>query len=807
MATRSLRDELEESLGADYKVDRELGGGGMSRVFVATDAKLGRSVVIKVLPPELAADVSVERFRREIGLAARLQHPHIVPLLSAGELNGLPYFVMPLIEGESLREQLSARGEMPVAAGIRILREVASALAAAHQKGIVHRDIKPDNILLSGGSAMVTDFGVAKALNDATLAEGNGNALTEIGMTLGTAAYMSPEQAAASPNVDARTDIYAFGVMAYEMFTGRTPFGGRSPQATLAAHVIEPPEAVQKFRVALPAPVAALIMQCLEKHPADRPQTATEIVRALESASIETPVVAAANTERRRKNLFTTRRTLFAVGALALILVVAFAIKRRQSGTSLLSVLDSNPTVAVMPLFNGDTTIDYLAYGIADEVRRELTNSSQALRVASASSSNSFHGKEVDASEIGRKLHVAYAILGQMRRTPTGIYVTVELVNTSDNSSTTLGNFERSQMDVPFVADSIAHSVARLFKMEPNANTVTRVGSRGTTDSIAFDLYLRARFLIDKRGAEALKTGEALAEQAIARDPNFARAYAELGIARGLLPSYTGSNSDSGWAAALRAEDKAIALDSTLARAWAARGFWTQNYEWDQSERYLRKALTLDSKLGMAHKWLCQILAARGKVQEAVSECRTATQQDPLLAIMWEQYGLMLYFAGMDSLAIDAETRASDMDPLTVHALSIRAFAYARQHRNDLALHDLAERPAGLSLDLGDHGYLLAALGRRDTALTIVKLLESRTATDISAIPSIGLVYLGLGDKNLAIGYLIRAARAGVFTVATGGIASPQMDVLRTNVRYAELLRSMNLQNVAVAGLKAKSGS
>jgi serine/threonine-protein kinase len=280
-----LRDRLQASLGAAYTLERELGGGGMSRVFVATEASLGRAVVVKVLPPETAAGVSTERFKREISVAARLQHPHIVPLLSAGEMEGVPYFTMPFIRGESLRVRLARRGELPVNEAVRVLREIASALAYAHANGVVHRDIKPDNVLFSDDVAMVTDFGVAKALSAST--NGDGGGMTSLGVALGTPAYMSPEQATADPSTDHRADIYAFGVLAYEMLTGQPPFVGRNPSQLLAAQVQDLPEPVGRRRPSLPPALAALVMRCLEKRPADRPQTASEIVHALDD--ITTP--------------------------------------------------------------------------------------------------------------------------------------------------------------------------------------------------------------------------------------------------------------------------------------------------------------------------------------------------------------------------------------------------------------------------------------------------------------------------------------------------------------------------------------
>jgi serine/threonine-protein kinase len=279
--TSTLRDQLQTALGQAYVLDRELGGGGMSHVFLAHEQALGRQVVVKVLLPELAAGVNIDRFRREIQLAAQLQHPHIVPLLSAGEANGLPYFIMPYVTGESLRSRVAREGELPIAEAIRIVRDVVSALAYAHGRGVVHRDVKPDNVLLSGGVAVVTDFGVAKAVS-ASAEEGQRSGITSLGVALGTPTYMSPEQATASPQTDHRADIYALGVMAYEMLTGMPPFTGRSPQAVLAAHVVEEAPPVDRRRPAVPPTLASLVHQCLAKRPADRPQSAAEVMHVLD---------------------------------------------------------------------------------------------------------------------------------------------------------------------------------------------------------------------------------------------------------------------------------------------------------------------------------------------------------------------------------------------------------------------------------------------------------------------------------------------------------------------------------------------
>ena len=322
-----LQNDLQVVLGDTYRLRRELGGGGMGRVFVAEETRLGREVVIKVLSPDMAASVNVERFEREIQLAARLQHPHIVPLLTTGGSGSLLYYVMPFISGESLRVRLAREGELPIGETVKILQEVTDALAYAHRNGVVHRDIKPDNILLAEGHALVTDFGVAKAVS----ASSGSATLTSLGVALGTPAYMAPEQAAADPNIDHRADIYALGALAYEMLTGRTPFTAPTPQGMLAAHISQAPEPVTRHRPSVPAPLNALVMRCLEKHAADRWQSAGEIVSQLAAMSTPsggmpptaaTPVISSATEDAIRRGHPARVAALFAGAAAAVLGVV-----------------------------------------------------------------------------------------------------------------------------------------------------------------------------------------------------------------------------------------------------------------------------------------------------------------------------------------------------------------------------------------------------------------------------------------------------------------------------------------------------
>jgi serine/threonine-protein kinase len=277
-----MSDDLASRLAnlPGYSIEREIGGGGMSRVFLAHEHALGRRVVIKVLEAA-GARVDAERFRREVLLSARLTHPHIVPLLTAGEVDGLSYYIMPYVEGLSLRARLRADGVLPVGEAIRLIRNVAAALACAHEQGIIHRDIKPDNIIVTGGLAVVLDFGVSKALAAATAAPEDG--ITGAGLTIGTPRYMAPEQVVADPNIDARADLYALGVLAYELLSGATPFGGNDPVRILRAHIAESPAPLDSQRPGLPAAVGTLVMRCLEKDRTRRPQSAVEVLDLLDA--------------------------------------------------------------------------------------------------------------------------------------------------------------------------------------------------------------------------------------------------------------------------------------------------------------------------------------------------------------------------------------------------------------------------------------------------------------------------------------------------------------------------------------------
>ncbi|MGH7649347.1 MAG: protein kinase domain-containing protein, partial [Gemmatimonadaceae bacterium] len=314
-------DHLQAALGARYRIERELGQGGMATVYLAEDLKHHRQVAIKVLRHELAVSVGPARFTQEVEIAARLQHPHILPLLDSGNEGGILYYVMPYVDGESLRERLTREGELPVPEAVRLLSEIADALTHAHAQGVVHRDIKPENVMVLGRHALVMDFGVAKALTDATAQ----NRITTAGVALGTPAYMAPEQATADTHLDHRVDIYALGIVGYELLTGRTPFGGGSAQQVLAAQVTQQPEPVSTHRPTVSPALQQIVMRCLAKRPADRWQSSDAVLAELEKLMTPTEGVTPAETRPTAAVQRGRRRIWWGVGIAALVLIVTAA--------------------------------------------------------------------------------------------------------------------------------------------------------------------------------------------------------------------------------------------------------------------------------------------------------------------------------------------------------------------------------------------------------------------------------------------------------------------------------------------------
>ena len=459
----SVSERLLSALGGSYTIERELVGGGMAQVFVGEDHDLGRKVVIKILPPELAASVSAERFRREILTVARLQHPHIVPILNAGELDGVPYFVMPYVDGESVDVTLRRRKTLGVRETVGILKDVARALAFAHERNVVHRDIKPGNILLSSGSATVTDFGVAKALSSARRSGEKGNGLTNTGMSLGTILYMAPEQAAGDPEIDGRADIYSLGVSAYEMLSGAAPFAHLSPREMLTARLTLPPQPLSTVRKDVPAGLERLIARCLAIDPADRPQTAAELVDALEDPETISGSFLRSGPITVQRGSRAARRVL--VGALALVGAVAVSAgiytrthPNTAAAESGVTAVPNLGVIAILPFVSlgADTTNAYLATGVTNAVAGKLMKTA-GLRVLAPGRPRSVKRRSDTAATAW--VEARLVLEGTVERVGNRLRVTARLSSTDDDVMQWADVYDRDVKDVFAVEDEIADAI------------------------------------------------------------------------------------------------------------------------------------------------------------------------------------------------------------------------------------------------------------------------------------------------------------------------------------------------------------
>jgi eukaryotic-like serine/threonine-protein kinase len=491
----TIRDSLQAALSTGYTLGRELGGGGMSRVWTAHDTTLGRDVVVKLLSPDLVQEMSVERFTREVRLAANLQHAHIVPLLTAGVTNdGRPYYLMPYVEGESLRARLgraeSANG-LPIDEVVSILRDVCRALAYAHARGVVHRDIKPDNVLVSGGAAVVADFGIAKAMNSAREPDGAADgALTRVGTALGSPTYMSPEQGSGDPDTDHRTDIYALGVTAYELLTGKPPFEQRGAHELLMAHFTATPVDIRQRRADVPDALAAAVMACLAKNPDDRPQSAELLATAI-GASLTASGAISARTQLDRNGVTAAtsgKRRALAIGAGVALLAVAFGAFRyikRPAG------IDSN-LIAVMPFTVRDNTLQFWREGLVDLLSRSLDGAG-SLRTVAASTTISQSPARADAesaAKLGRAVGAGLVLFGDASQSGRdSVHLRFALYDVG--AQRTRYNFdvrgESSRMDA--LADSMAMRVMR----ELGSGGNTRFSGVGTRSLPAMRAFLQGQ--------------------------------------------------------------------------------------------------------------------------------------------------------------------------------------------------------------------------------------------------------------------------------------------------------------------------
>jgi len=745
---------LQDLLAGRYVLEREIGRGGMATVYLARDPRPARRVALKVLNPSVGEGHGAQRFHREIQFAAGLTHPHILPVHDSGEVDGLLFYVMPYVEGESFRQRLAREGALPVREVLRVGREVAQALAYAHDQGIVHRDIKPENILFSSGHAVVADFGVARAMD----VVGTGQ-LTEVNATVGSPMYMSPEQAGGEPDLDGRSDVYSLGCVLYEALAGRPPFSGQTAIAVQVKRLLEAPPPLHHLRPDLAPDVERLVGHAMAQDRAER----------LPSAAL-----AAAIAELEG-------------GGTA-------------QGPAPPAFPPAQVSIAVLPFLNlsPEPGNEYFSDGMTEEVMGMLARV-PGLRVAARSSSFAFKGKDRDIAEVGLRLKVGMVLEGSVRKEGNRLRISTQLVDTGGGYQLWSGTYDRDLKDVFALQDELAHAIAEELKLK----LLVRPGSSSSdprrTNVEAYASYLKGRYAIQSRSPEGLRAGIAYCEAALALDPGYALAYAAIAEAWAMLGFIEFSDAPPAEVVpkARAAARKALELDPTVAEAHLSLGIVAivHDLDWAAGEREILQCLELNPGLSGGHAWRAIGLASQGRFPEALAQARQAVELDPLSTSIHQVLGRCLYWARQYPGAVVQLLSTLEMDPRNVVTCGWLARCYVALGRLDDAVEILTRGIAagGRSpLLIGLLGRVLGEQGRREEATELLAELRRRGAAFQD------MVLTGLGDVDAALAVLEDNLRGhGGYTFMMG--VDPFMDPWRPHPRFQALLRKLGLDHVKPA--------
>jgi TolB-like protein/tRNA A-37 threonylcarbamoyl transferase component Bud32 len=802
----NIRGLLERTLGTAYTIERELGGGGMSRVFVAVENALDRKVVIKVLAPELAASVSADRFAREIRLAARLQQANIVTLLSAGETEleadgsrGLPYYTMPFVEGESLRHLLVSGHPIPESRVVHVLHDVARALVYAHEHGVVHRDIKPENILLSGDTAVVTDFGIAKALA-ASRTQSDFATLTGVGAVVGTPQYMAPEQLLGEADADHRVDLYAFGCVAYELLAGHPPFHGRTASRLFAAHVNELPQPLGTLRADVTPVLASVVMQCLAKHPDERPHDAREILVALDQVATprtDTALPASPAIARLAAPGPWRARWWLAGVASAVLLVAAgwrLTVSRRGDTTT------GPEQIAVLPFINvgGDPAQEYFADGMSVALTTALSKV-PGLQLTARSLAFTYKGKQVDVRKAGLELGVSSVLEGTVQRAGNRLRVTAQLTNVKDGGIRWTSAYDRAVDDLFTVQDNITDAI--VGELRGRLTGAARSGNRrrssiGTANLDAYDRFMHGVYLLDRRGAGVAQS-VGLFNEAIALDSAFAPAYAKLSEALELLPYFSATSAVSVEQRAMAAAQHALALDSTIPEAHVGLALlYGHAYRWREADEQFRLAMADDSSSAVVRLQYGRNLMQVGRLDDAITQLRVATRLDPLSATAFVWLAHVYAMLGQGDSATAIAHHSQSIDPVLLLNRSIGALdlAWAGHPSESRAL--LAGFDASAPW-MGQTALGLAAAGDMAGALRVRRDLERLPRDTWMIHTALSYANLAVGDTSRALTEMEASRAAREVFPKWLSLYDPVFNPVRKSARFAAIARSFGLPDAA----------
>jgi len=750
-----VASRLTTALAGRYRVERELGAGGMATVYLAEDLKHHRYIALKTLRSTLAESMEAERFLLEIEIAAALTHPHILPLYDSGEADGLVYYVMPYVEGPSLRQRLQGEPWLPVAEALQIARQVVGALDYAHRRGLVHRDIKPENIMLYEDAALVTDFGIALAVRSA-----HAGRLTESGIVIGTPVYMSPEQAMGDP-VDARSDLYSVGCVLYEMLVGRPPYIGADTMEITAQKLVDPMPPLRPQREEVPAEVEAALVRALACKAADRFATAAELAAALEPAPSVTPGTA-----------------------------------RRTGGAA-----EGGPSIAVLPFvnMNADPDSEIFSDGIAEELTNALSRL-DGLRVVARASAFAFKGRTEDVREIGKRLGVATVLEGSVRRAANRVRITAELVNVADGYRLWSERYDRKVDDVFAIQDEIADAIANVLEAKllgapkAYAQEPARKG-----DPKAYEHYLRGRHLWNQRSTSALEQSVEEFKRALAIDPRHAPAKAGIADSYVILGVYSHRPPDEVMPQAKAAAEQALEIDGSLAEAHTALACVRALFEWDwaAADALFRRAIAHNPQYATAHQWYAMnCLVPQGRFDDARSELDRALALDPLSLAVHISVGLRFFYARELASAAEALRETLKLNAEFGAAHYFLGHVQIAMGRYDEAIVPL-ERAVTLQEESAETMAALAtahALAyHRAHAEALLADLERRGKESYVSPALLAQIHLGLGDHAAALERLEEAAERRAADVVWLKV-HPIYDAIRGHPRFRALLGTIHLK-------------
>ena len=755
-----VADRLSTALADRYRIERELGRGGMATVYLAEDLRHGRKVAIKVLDEEVAATLVAERFLREIRLAARLNHPNILALFDSGVADGILFYVMPAVEGQSLRDRLDRELMLPVNEAVRLAAEIAGALDYAHRQGVVHRDIKPENILLQDGHAVIADFGVAKALSTVDAAA------TGTGFTVGTPSYMSPEQAAGDP-VDGRADLFALGCVLYESLTGELPFVGSNAQSVIVKRFFHTPVSVARLRPDIPAAVTQTVERLLEKSPADRYSSGALVARALQTPASE--------------------------------------ISRRITEKS----------VAVLPFTNmtSDPENEFFSDGITDDIIVALTQIG-GLKVAARTSAFSFKRTSAELSEIGQKLGVRTVLQGSVRRAANRVRVTVQLMNARDGTQLWSERFDRELNDIFAIQDEIVRAIVDQLRVTLGVGQHdTQLVIRPTDDLDAYELYLRGREAAHQRTPASLRRAIEFFREALARDDGYARAYAGLAEAFIGLGVYQYIPTIDATREAEAALESATRLSPDLALVhvlWAQLKLYLRA-DWHTAGADLEAALEREPDNALAHGYVAFLNGMLGRLDECRAASERAMAADPLSSFI-TAIAVMGYpidgVPGCDGdAALAANEAALAKDPNSMINLWMSGIRLGDLGRFEEAMQRLAravELTRNAPLMIGLYSRALAMAGRRDEALALRESLRVRARTEyVGPAAMLMMLVLDLDDEAAAAALLQANIDAMTGPTAIYTTASRDLRGLIDHPRLGNLVRQLTLYRDGALGPRA----